>query len=306
MDPGRAFARLLSALPLALLLGGASDGLKLPIGEARWLEPASLYRALSHEPAECFAAPGDPARRRQAEIGRIAFRTPLLLGGQAARAGLSCASCHRNGRGNPDFVFPGLSAAPGTADVTASLMSRHRGDGRFNPVPIPDLGGPRGALKVSQAPAGGALEAFLRGLVVEEFDGPEPSAEVLAGLAAYVRALRPEACRGGERRIGLASRLELAERAVELAAIEEGETRRLLIAAARSQLGAVDERFAIPGGEPARALLRDADRELAALRSGRGDIRAWRRNWPERRRRLLRLERNSLYDQRRLKAALAV
>jgi hypothetical protein len=305
MDPGRAFARFLSALPFALLLGGAADSLKLPVREARWLAPGALYKGLSREPAECFAPPADPVRRRQAEIGRVAFRTPLLLGGQAARAGLSCASCHRNGRGNPDFLFPGLSAAPGTADVTASLMSSHRGDGRFNPKPIPDLGGPRFALKVSQDPADGKLEAFIRGLVAEEFDGPEPSAAVLAGLAAYVRALRPEACKGRERRISLASRLALAERAVELAAVEEGETRRLLLAAARSQLGAVDERFAIPGGESARTVLRDADRELAALRSGGGDIRAWRRHWPERRRTLLGLERSSLYDERRLRAALA-
>ena len=305
MDPGRALARFLSALPFALLLGAAADSLNLPVREARWLAPGSLYRGLSREPAECFVPPADPERRRQAEIGRVAFRTPLLLGGQAARAGLSCASCHRNGRGNPDFVFPGLSAEPGTADVTASLMSSHRGDGRFNPRPIPDLGGPRQALKVSQDPADGKLEAFIRGLVVEEFDGPEPSAAVLEGLAAYVRALRPQGCQGGERRVSLASRLALAGRAVALAESEQGETRRLLLAAARSQLGAVDERFAIPGGEKARAMLRDADRELAALRSGEGDFRAWRRSWPDRRRRLLRLERSSLYDPLKLKAALA-
>ena len=305
MDPGRAFARLLSALPFALLLGGAADSLKLPVRDSQWLAPGTLYAGLSREPPECFVPPADPARRRQSEIGRAAFRTPLLLGGQAARAGLSCASCHRNGRGNPDFVFPGLSAAPGTADVTASLMSSHRGDGRFNPRPIPDLGGPRAALKVSQDPAAGTLEAFIRGLVVEEFDGPEPSPAVLDGLAAYVRALRPEGCRGGDRRISLASRLVLAEQAVALAAAEQGETRRLLFAAARSQLGAIDERFAIPGGEPARALLRDADRDLAALRSGNGDLGAWRRHWPERRRQLLRLERRSLFDPQRLRAALA-
>lgn len=305
MDPGRAFARFLSPLPLALLLAGASDSATLPVREARWLAPGTLYRGLSREPAECFAPPADPALRRRAEIGRIAFRTPLLLGGQAARAGLSCAGCHRNGRGNPDFVFPGLSGKPGTADVTASLMSSHRGDGRFNPKPIPDLAGPRRSLKVSQDPADGRLEAFIRGLAVEEFDGPEPSPTVLGGLAAYVRALRPTACRGGERRVSLESRLALAEQAVELAASEQGETRRLLLAAARSQLGSIDERFAIPGGEAARALLREVDRELAELRSGRGDLGAWRRHWLERRRKLLGLERSSLFDERRLRAALA-
>jgi hypothetical protein len=305
MDPGRAFARFLSALPLALLLGAAADGLKLPVREARWLAAEAVYPGLTREPSECFARPGDPAERRRAEIGRIAFRTPLLLGGQAARAGLSCASCHRNGRGNPDFLFPGLSGSPGTADVTASLMSSHRGDGRFNPRPIPDLGGPREALKVPRDRGERKLETFIRGLVAEEFDGPEPSPEVIDDLAAYVRALRPEACGRGERRISLASRLALIGEAADLGAAERGETRRLLFAAARSQLGAIDERFAVAGGEPARAVLREADRELRALRSGKSDMSGWRRQWPGWKRRLLRLERNSLFDARRLRAALA-
>lgn len=304
MDRGRTLARFLSVVALALLAAGAADPLGLPLREARWLAPGALYEGLSREPAECFVPPADPEQRRRAEIGRIAFRTPLLLGGQAARAGLSCESCHRNGRGNPHFVFPGLSAAPGTADVTASLMSSHRGDGRFNPKPIPDLAGPRQALKVPQDPAARRLETFIRGLVVKEFDGPEPGSEVIDGLAAYVRALRPEACGSRGRRIGLASRLALVERAVTLAETETGDTRRLLLAAARSQLGTVDERFSTRGGESARAVLRAADRELAALRSGGGDLSAWRRQWPRWKRKLLRLERNSLFDSRRLRAAL--
>ncbi|HET9638066.1 MAG TPA: hypothetical protein VFP12_02555 [Allosphingosinicella sp.] len=303
MDRGRAVARFLNALPLALLLGAAADGLEMPVREARWLAAEKVYQGLSREPPECFARPADPEERRRSQIGRAAFRTPLLLGGQAARAGLSCASCHRNGRGNPDFLFPGLSGAAGTADVTASLMSSHRGDGRFNPKPIPDLGGPREALKVSQDPGSQALEAFIRGLVVEEFDGPEPPERVLDGLAAYVRALRPSAC-GRERRVSLASRLALVEDSAELAAAEAGETKRLLFAAARSQLGAIDERFATAGGEPARALLREADRELRRLRSGEAGMETWRRHWPGWKRKLLRLEQSSLFDERRLRAAL--
>lgn len=303
MDRGRAVARFLNALPLALLLGAAADGLEMPVREARWLAAGKVYEGLSREPSECFARPADPEERRRSEIGRVAFRTPLLLGGQAARAGLSCASCHRNGRGNPDFLFPGLSGPAGTADVTASLMSSHRGDGRFNPKPIPDLGGPRAALKVSQDPRSPALEAFIRGLVVEEFDGPEPPARVLDGLAAYVRALRPSAC-GRERRVSLAFRLALVEDSAELAAAEAGETKRLLFAAARSQMGAIDERFATPGGEPARAVLREADRELRRLRSGEAGMETWRRLWPGWKRKLLRLEPRSLFDERRLRDAL--
>ena len=45
-----------------------------------------------------------------------------------------------------------------------------------------------------QAPADDALKPFIRGLVVEEFDGPEPTPAVMAGLVAYVRALDPAAC----------------------------------------------------------------------------------------------------------------
>lgn len=307
MDRLGALARFLSALPLALLPAAAAGVAvaTLPVREARWLAPGAVLAGLSREPAECFAAPADPAERRRAEIGRVAFGAPLLLGGQAARAGLSCASCHRNGRGNPHFLFPGLSGAPGTADVTASLMSSHRGDGRFNPRPIPDLGGPRPALRISHDRRSRALEAFIRGLVVEEFDGPEPSPEVLDGLAAYVRALRPEACPRGDRRVTLASRLASVGRAADLAIEEKGATRRLLLAAARSALGAVDERFAIADGAPARGLLREADRELRALRAGKADASDWRRRWPGWRRALLRLERRSLFDPARLEAALA-
>lgn len=304
MDRGRALARFLSALPLALLLAAAADGLNLPVREARWLAPGTVHAGLGREPPECFAPPPDPAERRRAAIGRIAFRTPLLLGGQAARAGLSCASCHRNGRGNPDFLFPGLSGAPGTADVTASLMSSHRGDGLFNPKPIPDLGGPRQSLRVSQDPRERALETFIRGLVAEEFDGPDPSPAIIEALAAYVRALRPAHCEGTGRRVTLASRLAWVDQAARLAAAETGDTRRLLLAAARSQLGEIDERFAIPGGEPARTVLRDADRMLGALRSGGGDMRPWRRHWPAWRRKLLRLERHSLFDEERLRQSL--
>nr|QQZ49991.1 hypothetical protein JKL49_25640 [Phenylobacterium glaciei] len=72
-------------------------------------------------------------------------------GGQAARAGVACETCHRSGRSNPDFLFPGVSGPPGSADVTSSLFSSHRGDGIDDPVPIPDLSGPRAGLKVAPA-----------------------------------------------------------------------------------------------------------------------------------------------------------
>jgi hypothetical protein len=301
----RARARALGAASAALLLAGAADAPRVPIREARWLAPGSLYRSLSREPAECLAEPRDPAERRSAAIGRIAFRAPLLLGGQAARAGMSCATCHRNGRGNPDFLFPGLSGPPGTADVTSSLMSSHRGDHIVNPKPIPDLGGSPALLKISRDPKDAALAHFIHGLITEEFDGPEPAPQVLEGLAAYVRALHPEACARGDHRLTLNERLDEAEAAVRLGRESEGETRRLLLAAARSTLGTIDERFTVPGLERDRALLREADSDLRALRAGSGDFARWDRAWPERRRRLLADEPRSLFGPAVLRRALA-
>ena len=147
-------------------------------------------RAFATTPAECLRQAPDSTTAQAIEVGRAAFRTPTLLGGQAARARLTCESCHRSGRDNPDFSFPGASGAPGTADVTLSLFSSHRGNGVHDPRPIPDLSGPRDRLKV------GALDApdFIRGLIVEEFDGAPPTPATVAGLAAYVGALSPDAC----------------------------------------------------------------------------------------------------------------
>jgi hypothetical protein len=297
----RAGALILGA-GLAAGAAGAAVLADFPLREARWTAPAALPRSLSWAPPECLRPPRDPAEARAVAIGRVAFRTPLLLGGQAARAGMSCATCHVNGRGNPDFVFPGLSGAPGTADVTASLMSSHRGDGIFNPKPVPDLAGPPAARKISRT-APGALEKFIHGLVAEEFDGPEPPPEVLAALAAYVRALEPGACRGGPARVRLTDRLAEIDAATALARTSDGETRRLLLAAARSTLGAVDERFA--GLDADRALLAAADADLKAIRLNEAGFGRWDAAWPARKRRLLRDENKSLYSAAKVAAAFA-
>jgi hypothetical protein len=303
MDRRRKPARGLIAAA-ALLAGSAAAAPSLPIPEARWLSPDALVEGLTREPAECLREPKGVAARRSVAVGRAAFRTPLLLGGQAARAGLSCASCHRNGRGNPDFLFPGLSGAPGTADVTTSVMSRSRGDATINPVPIPDLAGPPGALKVSRDGKSGALERFIRALIVDEFDGPEPAPAVLEGLADYVRAMAPKPCRRREQPLRLEGRLSEVEAAVGLAASADGATRRLLLGAARTSLGAVHARFQRPGLERSRGVLREADRELEALRAGGGDLAAWRSRWPTRKRRLLRDEPRSMFNPRRVRQAL--
>lgn len=200
--------------------------------------------------------------------GRALFGAPTLLGGQAAKAGLSCASCHINGRANPHFLLAGVSRVPGTADVTNSFFSASRGNGRFDPVVIPDLAMPG---KVARDPDTRALEAFVRNLIVEEFGGREPTPEMLAALAAYVRAVR--AC-SDEQSVGR----RLGD---QLAAINDGvagaqlmidradlQGAALSIASMRHQLGLIAERYTGPGLGREREDLLAASRMLQAIGDG--------------------------------------
>ena len=263
MGRSRAFAALLT-------LAAVSAAAPLPIREANWIAPEARLEALTSEPGRCSKTALEDVQA--VTTGEVAFRTPFLLGGQAARTGMSCASCHRNGRGNPHFVFPGISGAPGTADVTASILSSHRGDGAFNPKSIPNLAAdPPKVLP-------GEIRSFIRGLIIEEFDGAEPPPRVLDGLVAYIGRLKASRCGDAARAITL--ELSLRHVAVALAMAvkayeaKDAATARLMTLAARSELGRIDERF--PGEQfiTARAKLDVHDKmlreNLRLLGSGHG------------------------------------
>ncbi len=263
----------------------------------RWLAPGEDVAAvLTHRRVECLTVPADPPAAYRVELGRAAFRTPLLLGAARRRAPVSIARpAIRMAGPTRTFTFPGISGAPGTADVTSSLFSSHRGDDIFNPVPIPDLGGPKAALKVSQDPRSGALEHFIHGLVTEEFDGAEPPPAVLAGLAAYVRALDPSACpTPAVERVRAAQAVADTRRAVRAAAAALAQGDRasalLMIGSARTQLGLLAERY--PGlalsQAPDEIALASHDLSAAADDARRADptvpprLTAWlarSRNW---------------------------
>ncbi|MCA1661338.1 MAG: tetratricopeptide repeat protein [Novosphingobium sp.] len=231
-----------------------------------WIAAGEEAAALTRQPATCLAA-------TDADVlaGRALFEAPQLFGGQAERAGLSCASCHTNGRANPHFFLAGISDAPGTADVTASFFSVARGNARFDPRPIPDLATPG---RISREPHAGDVERFTRGLIVEEFAGAEPSPAALARLSAYVRAVRPCPDRVDERQ-SLAARLDVLRDTVVAAArfADEGDraTATLLIGAARFHLGLIDERLAPGGNRAVRARLLRTSRELQRIRDAGSD-----------------------------------
>ncbi len=195
-------------------------------------------------------------------------------------------------------------------------MSSHRGDGAHNPKPIPDLADP--PRLASHDRNSRALERFIRGLIVEEFNGREPPPAVLQGLAEYVRAVDRKACRGsGAEPVTLGGMLSDARAALETAhsAMRDGDpaTAVFLIGAARSQLGRVDERFRLPALEKSRELLRRSDSELRlieeAVRRRLPDaskrMQDWLRRWPELKRALQRQEGKSFFSRRVLRRSLA-
>jgi hypothetical protein len=224
--------------------------------------------ALSTQPSACLYY--DPRNEPMVQAGRALFNTPTLLGGQAAKSGLSCASCHVNGRDNPHFMLAGVSDKPGTSDVTNSFFSAARGNGRFDPVPIADLAMPG---RVSRDQEAKALEPFIRTLIVEEFAGHEPSPAMLEALAAYVRSIQN--CPGGDKSEvmrKLDDQLALIDAAttgaMEMAQRDDRQAVRTLIAAARHQLGLIAERYADSSLLRERARLLKASRELQALDQG--------------------------------------
>lgn len=166
----------------------------------RWAKPdANVVAILSIEPNECLISQTTEAadlHKQNIALGRMAFRSPFLLGGQAARRGLTCQSCHTQGQRNENFFVIGLSEDPGTADVTSFHFSDELGDESFNPAPIPSLSDDfRG---VDYDEAADELEKFVTRLITKEFTGPTPLPEVKTGLLAYLRDLNDTACESAQ------------------------------------------------------------------------------------------------------------
>lgn len=274
---GAAIRQLVAALALALAVPAAiAASEQTPFLRALlWTAPGAEFSVLAEQPRQCSRADAAiDARPETLAAGEALFNSPALLGGQAAKAELSCAACHRNGRANPHFLMPQLSGVPGTADVTNSFFGPRRGNGRFDPVAIPDLAMPG---KVSRAPDSSELARFIRDLVVEEFSGTEPSPAMLDALAAYVRTIG--ACPAeGENSRRLADQLWLIDRALAgaRAAGSDAMLRRQLVAATRHQLGLIDERYASMRHAGLRRDLLAASRDLARIGDRNADEAGWR------------------------------
>jgi hypothetical protein len=274
----------LIALGAALVCLAVSALAREPVAirELGWLSGEGRLDALTSEPqfdreAVFAAAARSPLAAQYPTpeqlsadllVGEALFKTPLLLGGQAAKAGISCHSCHVNGRGNPHFRFPAISGAPGTADTTHSFFSKTLGNGVFDPVPIPDLAR---AGKVSHDPATRELEGFIGTIVVDEFSGSAPMNGVIEPLAIFVRALRltgetaPEALQPRLATSDMADAAMMIAQARRQWSGGNGALASLLLAGARERLAVINARL-IPGEhDPAAAALVALSRQLGKV-----------------------------------------
>jgi hypothetical protein len=291
-----------AAAALVFLTAAAPSPIMLR--EQAWTAPgANQARAMIVAPGECALT-----RTTETEIGRALFRSPNLLGGPAARAGLSCNACHSNGRVNAHFLMPELTNRAGAADVTSEWASHVRGDGVMNPVDIPDLVdvGSREGLGHVRDPS---LEHFVHGVIVEEFQGEALTDQALAGVVAYLRSSVIGACTG-ERAITLTSAADDVRRAVAAAETADAPTARLLLLAAQDAVGRIVERLPASGFARDRARFERLSRDLGALR--REDVHArlaeaapgWRARFDAAVRRVAPRERSTYFNEATLRVAL--
>lgn len=269
----------------------------LDIDALKWIgDTADPLAHLLTEPASCAGDNDNAAVKR----GELLFESPLLLGGQAAKVGLSCAACHRNGRDNPDFFLIGISGAPGTADVTNGFFSKQRADDDFNPVPIPDLASAGGRMRVDRMETG-RLEKFLAAQVVEEFEGQPPHQMIVDDLAAYIRALDHGNCDPDQARSqSWRDELELLRAGARHINEDASPAHDAYIDAMRAALGRLNARFQSTESEPVREYLVTLSRQLQNY----PDMTVTDRELKTLEDRLLFLEPHSFYQRETLAAAL--
>jgi hypothetical protein len=176
---GWAFLALLGVPAMALSGPHGADGL-LPLG-------TDLGEEAFERPREVFRSEASGGRKSYMVIlGDVAFSSPKLLGAVARQAGISCGTCHVNGTTNPRLYIPNLSTRPGNFDTTNALFNPKTDDGVLDPLTIPSL---RGAHLLAPYGHDGrtlSLRDFVRNVVVNEFAGAEPPAELLDALVIYI------------------------------------------------------------------------------------------------------------------------
>jgi len=228
-----------------------------------WFQDSSAFTQRANRAfSECTATPNDT----QTLLGRLAFNSPRLLGGQAARMGLSCASCHPSGRANPDFFIQQISSTPGTSDITHSFFSSAGGDSQFNPRPIPDLAQATGLRFPDRHVK--SFTSFLHKLIEVEFDGRPAPAQVFQALLHYLQKTSHRHCSSADQvDTRFTQDWRLIENALTLLMATELSTasKRFIIQSARAQLEVIFYNYGLTPQPKIDQLLISLSRDLEQL-----------------------------------------
>ena len=119
-------------------------------------------------------------------FGDMLFDSAEIFGDPARSLGIACSTCHNRSDINQRFFIPGLSPQPGAVDVDGSFFSPRFNDHRDDPLDIPSLRGIRFTGPYGRDGRFASLRDFVRNVIVNEFNGEEPSPLVLDGLVTYM------------------------------------------------------------------------------------------------------------------------
>jgi len=171
---------LATALGTAALAG---DPTALPpgsiLGEGAVLQPRELF----HDEA---------AGGRQSDLvafGNLAFASPQIFGDPARKAEISCETCHNQGDTNASLFIPGLSDGPGGLAVVNSFFNPKTDNGLHRHIDIPSLRGIRYTAPYGRDGRFASLREFTRNVIVNEFNGPEPSPRLVDAITAYMEQI---------------------------------------------------------------------------------------------------------------------
>jgi mono/diheme cytochrome c family protein len=118
--------------------------------------------------------------------GDMLFDSAEIFGEPARSLGLACSTCHNRSDINQRLFIPGISPQPGAVDVDGSFFNARFNDHRDDALDIPSLRGIRFTGPYGRDGRFASLRDFTRNVIVNEFNGPEPSPLVLDALVAYM------------------------------------------------------------------------------------------------------------------------
>jgi mono/diheme cytochrome c family protein len=87
------------------------------------------------------------------------------------------------------LFIPGLSSRPGTFDTTGALFNPKADNGVLDAVTPPSLRGVKYLAPYAHDGRFPSLREFIRNAIVNEFAGPEPSAQIVDALEDYIKEI---------------------------------------------------------------------------------------------------------------------